>query len=43
MINLSLDKLREASGVFITESDFQVIELQYLDALKAITSQIQRN
>lgn len=35
MTNLSLDKLREASGAFITESDFQVIELQYLDALKS--------
>ena len=34
MTNLSLDKLREASGAFISESDFQVIELQYLDALK---------
>lgn len=34
MTNLSLDRLREASGAFITESDFQVIELQYLDALK---------
>lgn len=34
MTNLSLDKLREVSGAFISESDFQVIELQYLDALK---------
>ena len=34
MTNLSLDRLREASGAFISESDFQVIELQYLDALK---------
>lgn len=34
MTNLSLDKLREVSGAFITESDFQVIELQYLDGLK---------
>lgn len=35
MTNLSLDQLRKASGAFITESDFQVIELQYLDALKS--------
>lgn len=35
MTNLSLDRLREESGTFITESDFQVIELQYLDALKS--------
>lgn len=35
MTNLSLDKLREVSNAFISESDFQVIELQYLDALKA--------
>lgn len=34
MTNLSLDQLRKASGVFISESDFQVIELQYLDGLK---------
>lgn len=34
MTNLSLDQLRKVSGAFITESDFQVIELQYLDALK---------
>lgn len=34
MTNLSLDQLRQASGAFITESDFQVIKLQYLDALK---------
>lgn len=34
MTNLSLDRLREASGAFISESDFQVIELQYLDTLK---------
>lgn len=34
MTYLNLDRLREVSGVFITESDFQVIELQYLDALK---------
>lgn len=35
MTNLDLNKLREAAGVFISESDFQVIELQYLDALKS--------
>lgn len=34
MTNLNLDRLREKTGVFISESDFQVIELQYLDALK---------
>lgn len=34
MTNLSLDQLRKESGAFITESDFQVIELQYLDGLK---------
>lgn len=34
MTNLNLSKLREVTGVFISESDFQVIELQYLDALK---------
>lgn len=34
MTNLSLDQLRKASGVFISESDFQVIKLQYLDGLK---------
>lgn len=34
MTNLSLDQLREASGAFITESDFQVIELEYKDFLK---------
>lgn len=34
MTNLSLDQLRKESGAFITESDFQVIELQYLDAMK---------
>lgn len=35
MTNLSLDQLRKVSGAFITESDFQVIELQYLDTLKS--------
>ena len=34
MTNLSLDRLREETGAFISESDFQVIELQYLDVLK---------
>lgn len=34
MTNLSLDKLREVAGVFISESDFQVIELEYLEGLK---------
>lgn len=34
MTNLNLDKLREVAGVFITESDFQVIQLEYLDYLK---------
>lgn len=34
MTNLNLDRLREVSGVFISESNFQVIELQYLDTLK---------
>lgn len=34
MTNLSLDQLRKETGAFISESDFQVIELQYLDALK---------
>lgn len=35
MTNLNLDKLREVTGVFISESDFQVIELEYLDYLKS--------
>lgn len=34
MTNLNLDKLRKAAGVFISESDFQVIQLEYLDYLK---------
>lgn len=34
MTNLNLDRLREVSGVFISESDFQVIEMEYLDGLK---------
>lgn len=34
MTNLNLDRLREVSGVFISESDFQVIEMEYLDDLK---------
>lgn len=35
MTNLSLDRLKEVTGVFISESDFQVIELEYLDYLKS--------
>lgn len=35
MTNLNLDKLRRETGVFISESDFQVIQLEYLDYLKA--------
>lgn len=34
MTNLNLDRLREKTGAFISKSDFQVIELQYLDTLK---------
>lgn len=34
MTNLSLDELREVAGVFISEADFQVIELKYLAYLK---------
>lgn len=34
MTSLNLSKLKEVSGVFISESDFQVIELQYKDYLK---------
>ena len=34
MTSLNLTNLKEASGVFISESDFQVIELQYKDYLK---------
>lgn len=34
MTNLNLDRLREVAGVFISESDFQVIKLEYLDYLK---------
>lgn len=34
MTNLNLTRLKESSGVFITESDFQVIELEYKDFLK---------
>lgn len=34
MTSLNLTRLKEASGVFITESDFQVIELEYKDFLK---------
>ncbi|MSS63695.1 hypothetical protein [Velocimicrobium porci] len=35
MTNLSLDRLKEVTGVFVSESDFQVIELEYLDYLKS--------
>ena len=35
MTNLNLDRLRVVTGVFISESDFQVIKLEYLDYLKA--------
>lgn len=34
MTNLNLDRLKKLTGVFISESDFQVIELEYLDYLK---------
>lgn len=34
MTNLSLDRLRKGTGAFISESDFQVIQLEYLDYLK---------
>lgn len=34
MTNLNLDRLRATAGVFISESDFQVIHLEYLDYLK---------
>ena len=34
MTSLNLTRLKEASGVFISESDFQVIELEYKDFLK---------
>lgn len=34
MTNLSLDRLRKGTGVFISESDFQVIQLEYIDYLK---------
>ena len=34
MTSLNLINLKEVSGVFISESDFQVIELQYKDYLK---------
>ena len=34
MTNLSLDRLRKVSGIFISESDFQVIEIEYADYLK---------
>lgn len=34
MTNLSLDRLKEVTGVFISESIFQVIQLEYSDYLK---------
>ena len=34
MTNLSLDKLKKGTGAFISESDFQVIQLEYLDYLE---------
>ena len=34
MTNLSLDRLKEVAGVFISESIFQVIQLEYADYLK---------
>ncbi len=34
MTNLNLDKLREITSAFISETDFQVIQLEYLDCLK---------
>lgn len=34
MTNLNLDELRNVVGVFVSESDFQVIELEYFDYLK---------
>lgn len=34
MTSLNLDTLRQVTGVFITESDFQVIELEYKDYIK---------
>ena len=33
MTKLSLDELRKGTGVFISESDFQVIQLEYQDYL----------
>lgn len=34
MTSLNLTRLKESTGVFISESDFQVIELEYKDFLK---------
>lgn len=34
MTSLNLDALRQATGVFITESDFQVIQLEYEEYLR---------
>lgn len=35
MTTLNLDRLKEVAGVFISESNFQVIELEYIDYLKS--------
>lgn len=34
MTSLNLETLRQVTGVFITESDFQVIEMEYKDYIK---------
>ena len=34
MTSLNLEKLRKGTGAFISESDFQVIQLEYLDYLE---------
>lgn len=34
MTSLTLDRLKQVTGVFITESAFQVIELEYKNYLK---------
>ena len=34
MTNLRLERLQEAAGVFISESNFQVIEMEYIEGLK---------
>lgn len=43
MTSLNLDRLREVTGVFITESDFQVIELEYKDYLNDNDNQYSDN